>query len=377
MKILNLEEKFVDRLDTLELFIKLLSYSSITPNDDGALSFIRDYLSDFEAKWINRADVKNLFLYKRFADGVHLCFAGHIDVVPPGDGWDSNPFVPKCENGYIYARGAQDMKSGVCAFVQACKDAKNFNGTLSLLLTSDEEGEAKYGTIEVLKFLKNRNFLPDFAIVAEPTCEEVFGDAIKIGRRGSINGVIEKIGVQGHAAYPNKAINPIHEVAKILPRIAGVDLDEGDEFFAPSKFVITDIRAGMEVTNVTPGKLKMMFNVRNNTKTSKEDIEKFINELFKDTNYRLVLNQSAKPFMTDKNSKVVKVVASAIKKITGIDTKYSTAGGTSDARFLAEFGIDVVEFGSLNDTIHAPNERVSIKEVEGLKAVFDEVIKNF
>jgi len=367
----------VQKLDTIELFIKLLSYPSITPNDEGALTFIRDYLDDFEAEWINKMNVKNLFLYKKFGEGPHLCFAGHIDVVPPGDGWDSDPFVPKVENGYIYARGTQDMKSGVAAFVQACREAESFNGTLSLLLTSDEEGEAKYGTLEVLKYLKEKDFLPDYAIVAEPTCEEVFGDAIKIGRRGSINGVIEKVGKQGHAAYPEKAINPIHKVAQVLPHIAGVNLDEGDEFFAPSKFVITDIRAGMEVTNVTPGKLKMMFNVRNNTKTTKEDIEAFIDRYFKDMNYTLTLSQSAKPFMTDKDSKVVQVITSAIEEVTGIRTKYSTAGGTSDARFLAEFGVDVVEFGVKNDTIHAPNERTTIEEVERLKAIFDRVIKTF
>ncbi len=367
----------MQKLDTIELFIKLLSYPSITPNDEGALTFIRDYLDDFEAEWINKMNVKNLFLYKKFGEGPHLCFAGHIDVVPPGDGWDSDPFVPKVENGYIYARGTQDMKSGVAAFVQACREAESFNGTLSLLLTSDEEGEAKYGTLEVLKYLKEKDFLPDYAIVAEPTCEEVFGDAIKIGRRGSINGVIEKVGKQGHAAYPEKAINPIHKVAQVLPHIAGVNLDEGDEFFAPSKFVITDIRAGMEVTNVTPGKLKMMFNVRNNTKTTKEDIEAFIDRYFKDMNYTLTLSQSAKPFMTDKDSKVVQVITSAIEEVTGIRTKYSTAGGTSDARFLAEFGVDVVEFGVKNDTIHAPNERTTIEEVERLKAIFDRVIKTF
>ena len=365
------------RLDTLELFVKLLSFRSVTPDDDGALTFIRDYLDGFEAEWINRVNVKNLFLHKRFGDGPHLCFAGHIDVVPPGDGWESDPFVPRFEDGYIYARGAQDMKSGVAAFVQACRDAKAFDGTLSLLLTSDEEGEAKHGTIEVLRWLKERDFLPDYAIVAEPTCEERFGDAIKIGRRGSINGVIEKIGKQGHAAYPEKAVNPIHKVAQVLPKIAGVDLDEGDEFFAPSKFVITDIRAGMEVTNVTPGKLKMMFNVRNNTKTDKAKIEAFVDRHFRDMNYILTLNQSAKPFMTDKDSKIVRVLTDAIEEVTGLQTKYSTAGGTSDARFLAEFGVDVVEFGVRNDTIHAPNERTTPEEVEGLKRVFDKVIEGF
>ncbi|WP_457597706.1 succinyl-diaminopimelate desuccinylase [Hydrogenimonas sp.] len=365
------------RLDTLELFTKLLSFRSITPADDGALTFIRDYLDDFEAEWVNRVNVKNLFLHKRFGDGPHLCFAGHIDVVPPGEGWESDPFVPRLENGYIYARGAQDMKSGVAAFVQACRDAENFGGTLSLLLTSDEEGEARHGTVEVLRWLQKRDFLPDYAIVAEPTCETRFGDAIKIGRRGSINGVIEKIGRQGHAAYPEKALNPIHKVAQVLPHIAGVDLDEGDEFFAPSKFVITDIRAGMEVTNVTPGKLKMMFNVRNNTKTTKEDIEAFVDRYFGEMNYILTLDQSAKPFMTDKDSRIVVALTEAIREVTGVKTKYSTAGGTSDARFLAEFGVDVVEFGVRNDTIHAPNERTTPEEVKGLKRVFDRVIANF
>ena len=365
------------RLETLELFIKLLSFRSVTPDDDGALTFIRDYLDDFEAEWINRLNVKNLFLHKRFGEGPHLCFAGHIDVVPPGEGWESDPFVPRFEEGYIYARGAQDMKSGVAAFVQACRDAKEFNGSLSLLLTSDEEGEAKHGTVEVLRWLKERDLLPDYATVAEPTCEKRFGDAIKIGRRGSINGVIEKIGKQGHAAYPEKAVNPIHKVAQVLPKIAGVDLDEGDEFFAPSKFVITDIRAGMEVTNVTPGKLKMMFNVRNNTKTDRRAIEAFVDRHFRDMNYILTLDQSAKPFMTDKDSKIVRTLTDAIEEVTDIRTKYSTAGGTSDARFLAEYGVDVVEFGVRNDTIHAPNERTTPEEVEGLKRIFDKVIEGF
>lgn len=364
-------------LDTIELLIKLLSFKSVTPEDEGALTFIRDYLADFEAEWVNHVNVKNLFLYKKFGEGPHLCFAGHIDVVPPGDEWESDPFVPRFEKGYIYARGAQDMKSGVAAFVQACREAETFNGTLSILLTSDEEGDAKHGTIEVLRYLKEKEFLPDYAVVAEPTCEERFGDAIKIGRRGSINGIIEKMGKQGHAAYPEKAINPIHKVAQVLPSIAGVDLDEGDEFFAPSKFVITDIRAGMEVTNVTPGKLKMMFNVRNNTKTTKEDIERFVDQYFKDMNYMLTINQSAKPFMTDKNSKIVKALTDAIREVTGMETKYSTAGGTSDARFLAEFGVDVVEFGVRNDRIHAPNERTTPEEVTGLKRVFDRVIRAF
>jgi len=360
-----------------ELFIKLLKFKSITPDDDGAMEFIKNYLSDFEVIEINKEDVKNLFLYKKFSEGDHLCFAGHIDVVPPGNGWNTEPFEPTIIDDKIYARGTQDMKSGVAAFLYACKHTTNFNGTLSLLITSDEEGDAKYGTVEVLKYLKEKNFLPDYAIVAEPTCEREFGDAIKIGRRGSINGILKLYGKQGHAAYPEKSINPVNLIAPILPKIAGVDLDNGDEYFAPSKFVITDIRAGMEVTNVTPGELKMMFNVRNNTHTDKEKIENFIKKHFDGLNYELTLSQSAKPFVTNPDTKVVKLIDESIKKITNITPKHSTAGGTSDARFFGEFGVKTIEFGVINDTIHAPNEYTKLEYVEKLTKIFEDVIKNF
>ena len=364
-------------MDVITLFKKLIEHNSVTPEDGGIFDFLEGYLDEFTFVRVDHGEVKNLFGYRRFGEGPHLCFAGHVDVVPPGEGWESDPFTATEKEGYIYGRGAQDMKSGVAAFVQALKEAGSFNGTLSLLLTSDEEGPAKHGTLEVLKYLKERNMLPDAAIVAEPTCEEVFGDAIKVGRRGSINGVIEKHGKQGHAAYPEKATNPIHKVAQVLPHMAGVDLDEGDEYFAPSKFVVTDIRAGMEVTNVTPGKLKLMFNVRNSTKTTMEDVENFVHRYFKEMNYTLKLDQSAKPFVTDPRTRVVEALDRSIEKITGIRPKHSTAGGTSDARYIAEYGINVIEFGVKNDTIHAPNERTSIDEVTKLCEVFSDVIKTY
>jgi succinyl-diaminopimelate desuccinylase len=364
-------------MTTIELFKKLLSFKSITPDDDGGLDFIESYLDGFTSKRIDIGGVKNLFLHKVFGDGEHLCFAGHIDVVPAGDGWSSDPFKPLLKDNYIYARGAQDMKSGLSAFLKAIKDTKNFTGTLSVIITSDEEGEAKYGTLKVLEYLKDKNSLPDFAVIAEPTCEDNFGDTIKIGRRGSINGVLEKIGVQGHAAYPEKSKNPIHKVASVLPKIAGVNLDSGDEDFAPSKLVITDIRSGLEVTNVTPANLKMMFNIRNSTKTDRDDVEKFIDNYFKDLNYTLSLTQSAKPFVTNRDSKVIKLLQESIKDVLSVDTNLSTAGGTSDARFFGEFGVDTVEFGVINDTIHAVDERTSIEEVESLQRVFRELIDRF
>jgi len=364
-------------LNVIDLFLKLLSFESITPDDAGSLAFIESYLPGFESIYVNEGGVKNLFMYKKFGEGDHLCFAGHVDVVPPGNNWESDPFVPMIKEGKIYARGTQDMKSGVAAFVQTLKEVETFDGILSLLLTSDEEGDAKYGTVIMLEHLKQIDMLPDYCIVAEPTCEEKFGDAIKIGRRGSINGYLTIQGKQGHAAYPEKAINPVHQIAPLLDKLAGIDLDNGDEDFAPSKMVITDIRGGMEVTNVTPGELKIMFNVRNSTKTSQEDVRMHIDNVLKGLDYTLELTQGSYPFVTERGSKVVENITKSIKTVTGVDTKLSTAGGTSDARFMGAFGIDVVEFGVINDTIHAPNERTSIEEVEQLHKVFVDLVKHF
>jgi len=364
-------------VNVIELFKKFVSTKSETPNDGGLLDFIAEYLSDFQAIRVDSNGVKNLFIYKKFGKGEHLCFAGHVDVVPAGEGWDTPPYEAVEKDGTIYGRGAQDMKSGVAAFVQAVKKAENFSGTLSLLLTSDEEGEATDGTIKVLEYLKEQKMLPDVCVVAEPTCEERFGDAIKVGRRGSINGYLTLKGKQGHAAYPEKSINPIHQIALLLSQMAGVDLDNGDEHFAPSKFVITDIRSGMEVTNVTPNELKMMFNVRNNTKTTQKEITMFVAKHLDGLDYELRLTQGSYPFKTDTDTKLVKMIDAAIENVTGIRPKHSTAGGTSDARFVAAFGIDVIEFGVKNDTIHSVNERTTKKEVEALHKVFATLIQNW
>lgn len=364
-------------MNVIELFKHFIESKSQTPDDGGMLDFIEHYLTGFTAMRIDREGVKNLFAYRRFGEGPHLCFAGHVDVVPAGDGWITDPYTATEMDGYIYGRGAQDMKSGVSAFTQALKDAEDFNGILSILLTSDEEGPGKFGTVEVLAYLKEHNLLPDAVVVAEPTCETTFGDAIKVGRRGSINGVLELHGKQGHAAYPQKAINPIHQIALVLPKVAGAFLDEGDEYFAPSQLVVTDIRSGIETTNVSPGKLKMMFNVRNSTKTDKAAIEAFIAHHFAGLDYTLSLDQSATPFVTDAATRIVQVLSDSIRDVCTITPKHSTAGGTSDARFVAAYGIDVIEFGVINDTIHAPNERTSIHEVEQLHRVFSRLIAQF
>ncbi len=366
-------------MTVIELFQKLLRFKSITPQDDGAFDFIEEYLGD---SWtcikVDMEGVKNRFFYKKFNDNPqHLCFAGHIDVVPPGEGWKVDPYAADIMDGIITARGTQDMKSGDAAFLYACKHTKNFDGTLSVLMTSDEEGDATYGTIKMLEHLRDINFIPNYAVVSEPTCEEVFGDAIKVGRRGSINGYITIKGKQGHAAYPEKCINPVHNFSNVLPKIAGHNLDDGDEYFAPSKIVITDIRGGMEVTNVTPNELKIMFNVRNSTNTTKESLEEFIHENLKGLNYEFRTNQGSFPFVTNKDSKVVKAMENSIQKILKIKTKHSTAGGTSDARYFGQFGSEAIEFGVINDTIHAINERTSVKEVEDLTKVYMDLIENF
>jgi len=361
-------------MNLIELFRYMAAQKSETPDDGGLLDFIESYLPEFTAKRVDIGDVKNLFIYKKFGEGEHLCFAGHVDVVPAGEGWDANPYEAVEKDGYIYGRGTQDMKSGVAAFTQAIKEAKDFKGTLSLLLTSDEEGDAVDGTIKVLEYLKENSMLPDAVVVAEPTCEEKFGDAIKVGRRGSINGYVTLKGKQGHAAYPEKSINPIHNIAPRLLNMAGIDLDAGDEFFSPSKFVITDIRSGMQVTNVTPNELKMMFNVRNTTLTTQKEIREFVAKNLEGLDYELKLTQGSYPFKTDTDTKLVKNIDASIESVTGIKPKHSTAGGTSDARFISAMGVDVVEFGVINDTIHAVNERTSVSEVEGLFRVFKKLI---
>ncbi len=363
----------------IKLFKKLLSYRSITPDDGGAFDFIDDYMgNEWQIKKLDFEKVKNRVYTKKFDNNKrHLCFAGHIDVVPPGEGWHTQPFEPVEKDGKIYARGSQDMKSGVASFLYACKNIQNFKGTISIILTSDEEGDAVDGTVKVLEYLKEQNSLPDFAIVAEPTCEKVFGDTIKIGRRGSINGYLELFGVQGHAAYPQKAINPIDLIAPILPQISSKDLDSGDEFFAPSKLVLTDIRAGMQVTNVTPNSLKLIFNVRNSTKTTQKEVSTFIEKTFAGLKYNLTMTQGSYPFITNKKSKIIKKVQNSIKKVLNIDTDLSTAGGTSDARFFASFGVEVVEFGVINDKIHAIDENTTIYEVKNLTKIFQDILDSF
>ena len=399
--------------NTIEVLKQLIAYPTITPQECGIYAYIKEILSDFEILEFEKEGVKNLFLYKdlgaknaesqradsndsnaesqnKKSQKTHLCFAGHIDVVPPGEGWASEPFSPTIKEGFLYGRGAQDMKAGVAAFVcairefvdclesqslQTAQDSSDstwqrFNGILSVLLTSDEEGAAIFGTKYTLECLKERDFLPHFAIVAEPTSVEKFGDMIKVGRRGSINGILRVFGKQGHVAYPKKCVNPVELIAPYLSQIAGYELDKGSAEFEPSKLVITDIRGGLEVVNVTPNDLKIMFNVRNSTQTSLEDLRQYLENLLSKIPHSLELNQSSKPFLTNKQSRIVQRIAKVLESKNGFAPKFSTSGGTSDARYFAEYGVSVVECGVCNDSIHSVNERVRLSEVESLQNVF-------
>ncbi len=275
------------------------------------------------------------------------------------------------------------MKSGLAAFINTLKSTTEFNGTLSAMITSDEEGDATHGTIEILKYLKQKNMLPDLCIVAEPTCETRLGDTIKVGRRGSINGKLTITGRGGHAAYPQKAINPITLVGALITKIADVKLDSGDEFFAPSQLVITDIRGGYQKTNVIPTELSLMFNVRNSTNTDLAQIETFIKNAAKEAgieNITLNIDQSSKPFVAKKDEisqKAIDTLASSIHQVTNQTPALSTSGGTSDARFVAEFGVAVIEFGPPNDTIHASNERVLLGDLADLEQIFTDFVARF
>jgi succinyl-diaminopimelate desuccinylase len=360
----------------MQILKKIVSMKSETPNSGGILEYIERLLPDFEAEYFNKDGVENLFLRKKFSEGIHLCLAGHIDVVPAGEGWQTEPYEPIEKDGYIYGRGTQDMKSGVSAMVEALQDMQNFNGTLSLLLTSDEEGDAKHGTLLVLEELKKRNELPDYSLITEPTSEEKMGDVVKIGRRGSINGTLKVFGKQGHVAYPKKSINPIHLFAERLSKLAGHQFDNGDEFFQPSQLIITDIRGGLEVTNVTPETLKIMFNVRNSTKTDLKTVEKYVREICEGLDFDLKITQSSKPFQTDSESKIVEVLKESVSEICKVEPRLTTGGGTSDARFMGEFGVKVAEFGVINDRIHSSNERVSIDEVKKLQEVVKKVLNS-
>ncbi|MBT0878652.1 succinyl-diaminopimelate desuccinylase [Campylobacter sp. 2018MI01] len=362
-----------------KLFIDLLKEASVTPDAKNCYKITSEFLSNFDNEILAINNTTNQILSKEFNKvGLHICFCGHIDVVPSGNGWESEPFLPTIKDDLIIARGTQDMKSGVAAFLYAIKEFSKNNikniRKISIVLTSDEEGDGKDGVIKVLEELDKRNDLPNMCIVAEPTCEKNFGDSIKVGRRGSIHANIKILGTQGHAAYPSKCKNPVHLGASFLAKISGFDLDNGNEFFEPSKIVITNLSAGIGASNVTPSEFKIMLNVRNSPLTSKQDLEDFLRENLKNLDYELEIKQSSEPFYTDANSILVKTLKKALENQGIFNTCLNAKGGTSDARLFAKYGVLVCELGVVNDKIHAANESVPFSEVVALSNTFLEFL---
>ncbi|TCV90138.1 succinyl-diaminopimelate desuccinylase [Sulfurirhabdus autotrophica] len=370
--------------NTLELAKELISRRSLTPDDAGCQEILIDHLEKlgFKIEKMRFGNVDN-FWARRGTTAPIICFAGHTDVVPTGpiEKWDSEPFTPTIRDGMLYGRGAADMKTSLAAFITAIEgflaDNPNHNGSIALLITSDEEGVAVDGTVKVVETLKARNELIDCCIVGEPTCVTKLGDMLKNGRRGSLSGNLTVKGIQGHIAYPHLAINPIHIAAPAIAELAATRWDEGNEYFPPTSWQISNIQGGTGATNVIPGEMNMLFNFRFSTASTVEGLKEQVHSILDKhgLEYDLKWEQSGKPFLTPKGS-LVTAVSQAIKTVTGIETELSTTGGTSDGRFIADICPQVVELGPLNETIHKLNECVAVADIEPLREIYRQTLVN-
>lgn len=373
------------KIDPVELTKKLISFKSITPKDDGAIEHIAAILkkSGFECEILEFGDkVKNL--YAKYINGVpNLCFAGHVDVVPPGElkDWISDPFKPEVRDGMLYGRGAADMKGGVAAFIAAIVDSVagkfRFSGSISALITSAEESTEEHGTKAILEWMKSKQKKIDFCIVGEPTSSEKLGDTIKIGRRGSATFKLICHGKQGHVAYPDLADNPIYKMVSILSKIKDTTFDNGNKYFQPSHCKITTIDVGNNTNNLIPSSIAAGFNVRYNDTQTPDVLYKMIDAICTNVtnDYKLSMQSSRDVFLSipDRNTDIM---LDAINKMTGIDAVLSTSGGTSDAAFIKDI-CPVIEFGMINKTAHQVNECVSIDDIHKLTAIYREFIKNY
>ena len=380
--------------DVIALSQALIRCPSVTPEDAGALGVLQEALTPagFACERLvfseaGTADVANLFAVFG-TDGPHLCFAGHTDVVPPGDAesWLHGPFEAVIENGVLYGRGAQDMKTAVAAFVAAAIDwaqeqGGNPPGRVSMLITGDEEGPAINGTRKVLGWMAEHGHIPDACIVGEPTCTEVLGDTIKNGRRGSLNLFITATGVQGHTAYPEKALNPVHALSRLIDRMASTPLDDGTRHFQASTVVFSQMHTDNTATNVIPETARAVANVRFNTRHTAADIERWAHRqaeaVAEQTGVRFDIRMevSGEAFITEEGP-ILEVARAAVAEVTGVTPQLSTGGGTSDARFIKDH-CPVIEFGLVNDTIHQVNERANVADIERLKAIYRRMIDLF
>ena len=368
--------------NTLDLAKSLISQASITPDDKGCQSIMIERLKKigFEVHSLKFADVDN-FWATRGSSGPIFAFAGHTDVVPAGneDEWNTVPFEPTIKDGYLYGRGAADMKGGLAAMVTATesfvKDNPNHKGTIAFLITSDEEGVAINGTVKVMDYLKEKNQKIDYCLLGEPSSTSVTGDVIKNGRRGSLNGVINVNGKQGHVAYPHLAKNPIHLFSQALSDLCSQEWDSGNEYFPATSFQVSNIHSGDGVTNVIPGKAKIMFNFRYSTETTKEELMAKVHEILDNHKIEFTIDwaQSGYPFLTPVGD-LVSACVSAVEEIKDITPELSTSGGTSDGRFIAQEGTQIVELGPVNATIHQVNESILVEDLEDLSHIYSKVL---
>ena len=368
---------------TLELTKDLISRASVTPEDAGcqALMIKRLQAIGFDVENLRFDDVDN-FWARRGKEKPVIAFAGHTDVVPTGpeEDWKYPPFEPTVEGDLLYGRGTADMKGSLAAMVVACENfvAKHpdHKGSIAFLITSDEEGPSINGTVKVIEHLEKRNEKIDYCLVGEPSSTNKVGDIVKNGRRGSLNGKLIVQGIQGHVAYPHLAKNPFHLAAPALAELCAMQWDKGNEFFPPTTFQISNINAGTGATNVIPGKLEMLFNFRFSTEVTEGELKQKVHELFDkyDLNYKIQWNLSGHPFITGRGE-LVSAVQTAVKEVAGYETELSTAGGTSDGRFIAPTGSQVVELGPLNATIHKVNECVSISDLDKLTKMYEVMLR--
>jgi succinyl-diaminopimelate desuccinylase len=368
---------------SIELLRALVERPSVTPDDAGCQQILAGRLArlGFSCETMQFGDVTNLWA-RRGDSGPVLCLAGHTDVVPPGpaEGWDTEPFVPEIKGDLLYGRGSADMKSGLAAMIVALEEFLGENpdhsGSLALLITSDEEGRARDGTLKVIEALQAREEHIDWCVLGEPSSQSRLGDIVRVGRRGSLSGMLTVRGVQGHVAYPQLADNPIGRFAPVLADMYAMEWDSGNEFFPPTSFQVVDIRAGIGFPNVTPGELSARFNFRYSTEWDHHGLKEKVQSIFDshDIDYKLDWHLSGEPFLTEPG-RLIDAVSQAVQELTGELPELSTGGGTSDGRFIAPAGTDVVELGPVNTSIHKVNEHVRISDVIALTAMYRRIME--
>ncbi len=369
---------------TLDLARALIARPSVTPEDAGCQALIAERLEPlgFRIHDLRFGEVTNLWA-RRGTERPLFVFAGHTDVVPPGpeEAWTSPPFEPTIRDGVLYGRGAADMKGSLAAMVTALERLlerrPDLPGSIALLLTSDEEGPAVDGTVRVVEWLTEQGERIDWCLVGEPSSHARLGDRIRIGRRGSLSGNLRVLGRQGHVAYPDLAENPIHRALPALNELVSVTWDTGNAHFPPTSFQISNLQAGTGATNVIPGHCDVAFNFRFGTESSPESLQARVTSILDrhGLRYRIDWTLSGMPFLTSTRGPLVRTVQAAIRELTGIETELSTGGGTSDGRFIAPMGAEVIELGPVNATIHQIDECVRIDELERLSALYERIVE--